>query len=162
MKKLLTSFLLLLSVLTLSAQSLVVKVALTDGTVKEFAVSEVQEIAFGQEPYVDLGLKSGIKWASMNVDTTSVGGPGTPLKWDEAESAIKNHWTKHYGDREWRMPTKEEFEELISSCDWSEYKDETGKAIGYKVAKKGQEDVFIVLPYDDYWSTTTYAGSIKS
>ena len=157
MKKLLTSFLLLLSVLTLSAQSLVVKVALTDGTVKEFAVSEVQEIAFGQEPYVDLGLKSGIKWASMNVDTTSVGCPGTPLKWDEAENAIKNHWTKHYGDREWRMPTKEEFEELISSCDWSEYKDETGKAIGYKVAKKGQEDVFIVLPYDDYWSTTTYA-----
>ena len=61
MKKLLTSFLLLLSVLTLSAQSLVVKVKLTDGTVKEFAVSEVQEIAFDQEPYVDLGLKSGIK-----------------------------------------------------------------------------------------------------
>ena len=74
MKKLLTSFLLLLSVLTLSAQSLVVKVKLTDGTVKEFAVSEVQEIAFDQEPYVDLGLKSGIKWASMNVDTTSVDG----------------------------------------------------------------------------------------
>ena len=155
MKKLLTSFLLLLSVLTLSAQSLVVKVKLTDGTVKEFAVSEVQEIAFDQEPYVDLGLKSGIKWASMNVDTTSVDGPGTPLKWDEAESAMKTKWAM-YENREWRLPTKEEFQELIDSCDWSEYKDENAQVIGYKVAKKGQENVFIILPIASDWSNSTY------
>ena len=161
MKKLLTSFLLLLSVLTLSAQSLVVKVKLTDGTVKEFAVSEVQEIAFDQEPYVDLGLKSGIKWASMNVDTTSVDGPGTPLKWDEAESAMKTKWSL-YENREWRLPTKEEFQELIESCDWSEYKDESGKVVGYKVAKKGQENVFIILPFDDdgYWSNSVYGDGM--
>ncbi len=159
MKKLLTSFLLLLSVLTLSAQSLVVKVKLTDGTVKEFAVSEVQEIAFDQEPYVDLGLKSGIKWASMNVDTTSVDGPGTPLKWDEAENAMKTKWAL-YENREWRLPTKEEFQELIDNCDWSEYKDESGQVIGYKVAKKGQENVFIILPIASYWSNSTYGDDM--
>ncbi len=159
MKKLLTSFLLLLSVLTLSAQSLVVKVKLTDGTVKEFAVSEVQEIAFDQEPYVDLGLNSGIKWASMNVDTTSVDGPGTPLKWDEAENAMKTKWAL-YENREWRLPTKEEFQELIDNCDWSEYKDESGQVIGYKVAKKGQENVFIILPIASYWSNSTYADDM--
>ena len=159
MKKLLTSFLLLLSVLTLSAQSLVVKVKLTDGTVKEFAVSEVQEIAFDQEPYVDLGLKSGIKWASMNVDTTSVDGPGTPLKWDEAENAMKTKWAL-YENREWRLPTKEEFQELIDNCDWSEYKDESGQVIGYKVAKKGLENVFIILPIASYWSNSVYGDGM--
>lgn len=159
MKKFLTSFLLLLSVLTLSAQSLAVKVTLTDGTMEEFAVSEVHEIAFGQGTYVDLGLKSGIKWASMNVDTTSVDGPGTPLKWDEAETAMKTKW-EMYKNRQWRLPTKEEFQELIDSCDWSEYKDESDQVIGYKVAKKGQENVFITLPIASYWSYSAYDANM--
>ena len=113
MKKFVTSILLLCSVLTLSAQSLVMKVTLTDGTSKEFAVSEIQGIAFDQEPYVDLGLESGVKWATINVGATSETDPGTPYKWDEAESVIKNEWTKQYGDKEWRMPTREEIDELI-------------------------------------------------
>ena len=160
MKKFLTSILLLCSVLTLSAQSLVMKVTLTDGTSKEFAVSEIQGIAFDQEPYVDLGLESGVKWATINVGATSETDPGTPYKWDEAESVIKNEWTKQYGDKEWRMPTKEEFQELIDSCDWSEYKDAEGKVVGYKVAKKGNANLFIVLPLADYWTGTAYDSNM--
>ena len=156
MKKFVTSILLLCSVLTLSAQSLVMKVTLTDGTSKEFAVSEVQGITFDQEPYVDLGLESGVKWATMNVGATSETDPGTPYKWNEAESIIKNEWTQLHGDKEWRMPTKEEFQELIDACAWSEYKDAEGKVVGYKVAKKGNENLFIVLPFDDYWTGTAY------
>jgi len=160
MKKFLTTILLLWSVLTLSAQSLVMKVTLTDGTSKEFAVSEIQEIDFTQEPYVDLGLESGLKWATMNVGATSDTDPGTPYKWDEAESVIKNQWTKQHGDREWRMPTKEEIEELVAACDWSEYKNAEGKAVGYKVAKKGNENLFIILPFANYWSATAYDSEI--
>ena len=160
MKKFLTSILLLCSVLTLSAQSLVMKVTLTDGTSKEFAVSEIQGIAFDQEPYVDLGLESGVKWATINVGATSETDPGTPYKWDEAESVIKNEWTKQYGDKEWRMPTKEEIDELIKTCDWSEYKDAEGKAVGYKVAKKGNENLFIILPFAQYWSRSAYDSEI--
>lgn len=160
MKKFLTSILLLCSVLTLSAQSLVMKVTLTDGTSKEFAVSEIQGIAFDQEPYVDLGLESGVKWATINVGATSETDPGTPYKWDEAESVIKNEWTKQYGDKEWRMPTKEEFQELIDSCSWSEYKDAEGKVVGYKVAKKNNANLFIVLPLADYWTGTAYDSNM--
>ena len=94
MKKLLTLLLMVWSVLTLSAQSLVVKVTLTDGTVKEFPVSMIQSIAFDEEPYVDLGLESGVKWATMNVGATSMTEAGTPYKWDEAADVIKNQWTK--------------------------------------------------------------------
>ena len=161
MKKFVTSILLLCSVLTLSAQSLVMKVTLTDGTSKEFAVSEIQEIAFDQEPYVDLGLESGVKWATINVGATSDTDPGTPYKWDEAESVIKNQWTKQHGDKEWRMPTKEEIDELINACDWTEYKDADGKAIGYKVSKKGNENLFIILPFAQYWSATAYDSEIS-
>ena len=156
MKKLLTLLLMVWSVLTLSAQSLVVKVTLTDGTVKEFPVSMIQSIAFDEEPYVDLGLESGVKWATMNVGATNMTEAGTPYKWDEAADVIKNQWTNLYPNQEWRMPTKEEFQELIDACDWSEIKDETDKVIGYKVAKKGNENLFIVFPFADHWSASAY------
>ena len=114
----------------------------------------------GQESYVDLSLGSGVKWASINVGATSETDPGTPYKWDEAESVIQNQWTEQHGDKEWRMPTKDDFQELIDQCDWSEYKDAEGKAIGYKVSKKGNENLFIILPFAQYWSSTAYDSDI--
>lgn len=160
MKKFLTSILLLCSVLTLSAQSLVMKVTLTDSTSTpiEIPISAINSIDFVQEHYVDLGLESGVKWATINVGATSDTDPGTPYKWDELESVIMNQWTKQNGDKEWRMPTKEEFEELIKSCDWGLYT-ENGKEIGYKVSKKGNKNLFIILPFADddyYWTGSDY------
>ena len=136
MKKIFAFTLLFLSVLTLSAQSVLMKVTLTDGTIQEFAAAEVQEISFVQEPYVDLGLPSAIKWASINLGAEKDTDAGTPLEWDEVENYIFNQWTKVYGDREWRMPTKDDFQELIENCKWDPYLDAEGNQIGYKVAKK--------------------------
>ena len=56
---------------------------------------------------VDLGLSVG--WASCNVGATSPEEFGDHYAWGEVEP-------KEYYGWEWRMPTKEEMEELIANC----------------------------------------------
>ena len=89
--------------------------------------------------YVDLGLPSGLKWATCNVGANSPEEYGDYYAWGEVET--KNKYTednsKTYGKSmsdisgnstydvarakwggSWRIPTKEEYEELINSCKW--------------------------------------------
>lgn len=89
--------------------------------------------------YVNLGLPSNLKWATQNVDATSPGHFGGYYAWGETE-------TKSYYDEKtcftwnepmdditwdgtfdvakdkwgstWRMPTREEFQELVKECKW--------------------------------------------
>ena len=89
--------------------------------------------------YVDLGLPSGLKWATCNVGANSPEEYGEYFAW--GETYTKN---EYYGDNcdlfgvemediggnpyydvatsewgeEWRLPTKEEFEELVEKCEW--------------------------------------------
>ena len=95
--------------------------------------------------YVDLGLS--VKWADCNVGATSPEGYGdyfawgetspkeiynwdSSYKWDDSDYySNKNNKTKldlkddaayvNWGGN-WRMPTKEEFQELIDNCTWTE------------------------------------------
>lgn len=73
--------------------------------------------------YVDLGLPSGTKWKSVN----ETGGTKGFYTYDEAVSAFRS-----------KLPTKEQFDELLNSCTWSW----TGS--GYKV--KGPNGRSITLP----------------
>ncbi len=89
--------------------------------------------------YVDLGLPSGLKWATCNVGANSPEEYGDYYAWGETET--KNEYTEDncstYGKEmsdisgnpkydvarkkwggEWRMPTYYEMEELESECDW--------------------------------------------
>lgn len=99
--------------------------------------------------YVDLGLPSGLKWATCNLGATSETEPGNFYKWGETSQYSQKFYkwmdsdsviTKYCNDKKWgnldnlfilepkddaahvlmgegwRMPTKEDFEELISEC----------------------------------------------
>ena len=86
--------------------------------------------------WVDLGLPSGLKWATCNVGADSPEEYGDYYAW--GETAIKYNyglcdtWGKNIGDIKgtnrdvahvkwggnWRMPTEDEFQELIDKCDW--------------------------------------------
>ena len=90
--------------------------------------------------WVDLGLPSGLKWATCNVGASSPEDYGDYFAWGEtspkAEYTSENSIT--YGEQmsdisgnaqydaatanwggSWRMPTKEEMRELVDHCEWT-------------------------------------------
>ena len=90
--------------------------------------------------YVDLGLPSGIKWATCNVGASKPEGYGNYYAW--GETATKSRYSndnsitygKNVGDiggnsqydvarkewgSSWRLPTKAEFDELLAYCEWT-------------------------------------------
>ena len=89
--------------------------------------------------YVDLGLPSGLKWATCNIGANSPEEYGDYFAW--GETTIKSEYnpsnSKTYGMRiadikgdtqydaaraqwggGWRLPTREDFNELIENCKW--------------------------------------------
>ena len=103
--------------------------------------------------YVDLGLPSGTKWKSAN----EANGEFTRYSYDQAIFTFGDH-----------LPTKEQFEELRSTCNW------TWTGSGYKVV--GPSGKSITLPaagcrycdgsvngvgtYGSYWSSSPYGSEI--
>ena len=171
--------------------------------------------------YVDLGLPSGLKWATCNVGATAPEGNGDYFAWGETEPYYADtttdpitwkagkeegynwqsyegytseeegdftEWTHApYDDNEilkpeydaatanwggnWRMPTVDEFHELLENCDFEETT--LNGVYGYKFTSKvsGYENNSIFLPasgarYDSllgyfgsdgyYWSSSHY------
>ena len=141
--------------------------------------------------YVDLGLPSGLKWATCNVDADSPEEYGDYYAWgetytkDEYEEDNCDLWdvemediggdpeydvaTSEWGD-DWRLPTKEDFDELVEECEWRWMK----KKGVYGMRVKGPNGNSIFLPaaggsYDtslgsggghgSYWSSTPYDDS---
>lgn len=125
-----------------------------------------QEITPGKE--VDLGLPSGTIWAGWNVGASSPEEYGGYYAWGEV--VVKRNYStktyKYYNKRtkknieigenisgtkydvarqkwgnSWRMPTKEEFEELDSECswEWGEYKG----VIGQKITGPNGNSIFL-------------------
>ena len=82
--------------------------------------------------YVDLGLPSGTKWATCNVGATIPEEYGNYYAWDESS-------TKWGGS--WRMPTKEEMEELMQNCIWKWTTQ--NNADGYKVIGSNGNSIFL-------------------
>ena len=132
--------------------------------------------------YVDLGLPSGLKWATCNVGASSPSEYGNYYAWGEIEpkeSYIEENsftWEQEIGDisgnpqydvaranwgGSWRMPTIEEFEELIEECEW-EGTSEVGNdryIDGYRVTGPNGNSIF--LPVAGYRNGTSLydAGS---
>ena len=82
--------------------------------------------------YVDLGLPSGTKWKLVNEEN--------------AADSVYNFFTHdeavdQFGNK---LPTKEQYEELITSCSW------TWKDNGYKVTGPNGDSIF--LPATGYRS----------
>ena len=123
--------------------------------------------------YVDLGLPSGLKWATCNIGASSPEEYGDYYAWGEVNT--KKEYTEDnsfmYGtpiDKisgnprydvarakwggSWRMPTREEFEELIDNCTW-EWTTKGGHK-GYKVTGRNGNSIF--LPAAGYRYSDTY------
>jgi len=89
--------------------------------------------------WVDLGLPSGTRWATCNIDATQANQPGKLYAWGEIASKASytqencKHYKKDIADfsgnktndvatakwgKGWRMPTKTDFDELLHYCNW--------------------------------------------
>lgn len=107
-----------------------VTISITDLDGKTYAaISAVQEPA-----YIDLGLS--VKWATCNLGALSSIFEGDYYAWGAISPKVNNEFCHNdkYNDvlspdqdiatislgSPWRMPTKDEFEELITKCQWSE------------------------------------------
>ena len=87
--------------------------------------------AHAQNEFVDLGLS--VTWATCNVGANSPEGNGEYYTFDNALTLENN------GNR---LPTKEEFQELIDNCTWL-WTEEKGVK-GYKVtSKKNSNCIFL-------------------
>ena len=134
---------------------------------------------------VDLGLPSGILWASCNIGASSPSEIGDYFAWGEKESKDAYGWetyrlcrgsydsifkyTENDGKSvldpqddvaksmlggEWRIPTKEDMEELVEECEWK-WTRENGH-LGWKVI--GPNNNYIFLPASGAASSYRIAG----
>lgn len=115
---------------------------------------------------VDLGLS--VQWANVNIGAASIGDGGTHFQWgstvpyrnisqyytgldnlsaENGNDAAAANWGLVY-----RMPTKEEMQELLDSCTWTKQK--RNGMPGYLVTskRKGYTDRSIFLPNAGYYS----------
>ena len=129
--------------------------------------------------YVDLGLPSGLKWATCNVGADSPGEYGDYYAWGEIET--KSEYTKDNSKTyrksmsdisgnamydvacakwggSWRLPTKKELEELESKCKW-ERTTINGK-IGYKVTGPNGNSIFLPAAGHCIGYSLYYAGEV--
>lgn len=127
--------------------------------------------------YVDLGLPSGTLWATMNVGATKPEGYGSYFAWGKTraksnftrssyfdssfqkyrryvreileleDDAAYSRWGNH-----WRIPTRQQWEELKSKCNWS-WASLNG-INGYKVWDKTWKK-YIFLPAAGFYEEST-------
>ena len=137
--------------------------------------------------YVDLGLPSGLKWATCNVGATTPEEYGDYFAWGEVEpkttynlntykyyDVYNYNFTKYTGsdktvlDSEddaatanwggaWRMPTKAEQDELRNNCTW-DWTTQNGVK-GYKVTGPNGNSIFLPAAGYVVAGTLYYAGS---
>ena len=65
----------------------------------------------GGRAYVDLGLSSGLLWATCNIGTNQPSDNGGFSTWENANN------NPIYGD-DWRLPSIQDYNELIIECKW--------------------------------------------
>lgn len=154
--------------------------------------------------YVDLGLQSGLLWATCNVGADSPEDYGDHFAWGETTTKDTYNWSTYqwcngssntltkyntnllYGTVDnrrileladdaahanwggaWRMPTREEMNELNDKCTWT-WTTQGGKN-GYRVTGHNGKSIFLPAAgsYDDgdlsyvgsrgyYWSSSLY------
>lgn len=149
--------------------------------------NEIQDETEGSlngHEWVDLGLS--VRWATCNVGASSPSEYGNYYAWGETttKSSYTESNSRTYGKyisdfsgnayydaatanwgSGWRMPTEEEFEELVDKCDWK-WTSQGGRN-GYRVTGPNGNSIFLpaagwrcgTLLYDagengSYWSST--------
>ena len=152
----------------------------TDGAYSEISVVTQLVVRYVQDghEYVDLGLPSGIKWATCNVGASSPFDYGNYYAWGETQSKDKYNggnsitYGKRMGDisgnpqydaaranwgGSWRLPTKVECEELKNKCIWTWTSQ--GGHNGYKVIGPNGNSIFLLAAGCRFGSSLDYAES---
>ena len=130
--------------------------------------------------YVDLGLPSGVKWATFNVGATQPEEYGDYFAWGETEpkelydestysEKEEDAATANWGS-EWRMPTQAEQDELRTECSWTWMT--KNDVNGYKVVGPNGNSIFLpaagycsgsslynVGHKGFYWASSLYTGN---
>ena len=128
--------------------------------------------------WVDLGLPSGLKWATCNVGASNPGDYGNYYAW--GETTTKSSYTEgncstynqNIGDiagtsrdaarqnwgGSWRMPTLAEFGELINNCTWT-WTTQNGHN-GYRVTGPNGNSIFLPAAGHRHGSSSDYVGSL--
>ena len=127
-----------------------------------FTTMEDEDTFINGYEYVDLGLPSGVKWAAYNVGASSPTESGNYYAWGEIEPKAEyseancSTYNVSLGDisgnpdydaaraewgATWRIPTKEEMEELRDNCywEWTTIDD----VIGYKITGPNGNSIFM-------------------
>ncbi len=137
--------------------------------------SEEKENVINDHEYVDLGLPSGLLWATCNVGAEISSDYGELFAWGETKS--KKDYSEHtytykehpwilplkydaayvnWGDN-WRMPTVKDLTELIENCvwTWTTQNDHNG----YKITGVNGNSIF--LPAAGYRNGTSLEGTLN-
>ncbi len=120
--------------------------------------------------WVDLGLPSGTLWATCNVGASKPSDYGDYYAW--GETSTKEIYTENtysyinhnvllssadpatvYWGKEWNMPTKEQWEELINNCEW------TWTLNGYNVVGTNGNSIFLPAAGYRWGGSLNDAGS---
>lgn len=143
---------------------------------------------YGGHAFVDLGLPSGTKWATMNVGATSETDYGNYYKYGLGANQYNNAQTDYSGTEDplaasadtavqewgglWHMPTRTQLNELTANTNYSWTTINGVK--GGKFTSKTDSSKYIFLPaagymyggrqkdagiYGRYWSSTSYSSS---
>ena len=135
------------------------------GEIKNFVIPSGQNAG---HDYIDLGLPSGLLWATCNVGATSPENAGNKYAWGETttkDSFTQDNYT--YSDNPerlpadhdvaavvwgggWHTPTSADFEELVNNCT-SEYTT-LNDVNGYVFTGPNGNSIFI--PRNYYWSSS--------
>ena len=155
--------------------------------IKRFDISQ-EQMKKNETPCVDLGLPSGTLWATCNVGATSPEQTGLYFAWGETTgytaeqvtSEVRTFNKKSYKAKNiyakltleqdaahvnlgvgWRMPTKDDWQELIDNCNvvWTD--DYNGTMVRGRVftSKVNGNSVFFPAPGNCYESSVDYVGS---
>ena len=138
---------------------------------------EKSEFIINGHEYVDLGLPSGLKWATCNVGANSPEEYGDYYAWGETKDEYTEENSYTYGVKmndisgnpkydvarkkwggKWRMPTYDEMEELIEKCSW-EWIEQNGTN-SYKVTGPNGNSIFLPAAGIRYGSSLHDAGSV--
>lgn len=157
------------------------------GEVKQFTTLVATTGTLNGHDWVDLGLPSGLRWATCNVGATTPEDYGNYYAWGETTTkTIYNSSTYTYTGNPttlpssadaatanwgsaWRMPTKEEFDELKSNCTvtWATqngvngrlFTGTNGNSIFLPAAgRRGGSSLDFVGSFGDYWSSSLRSG----
>ena len=127
--------------------------------------------------WVDLGLPSGLKWATCNVGALTPEEYGNYYAWGEISPKSEYTWEnsisldKSWSDisgnsgrdaaranwgGSWRMPTNSELQELRDKCTWTRSTQHGHK--GYKVTGPNGQSIFLPAAGCSYDGKLDYAG----